>query len=71
MIVKVGLVLAYAGAMFNMLVINSFRYPQNIPHILDSPETWLYPEIQRAWNLLTEQEIPYQEEKDLLESNKD
>ena len=28
---------------------------------------WLLPELQRAWDIYTEKEIPYQEEKDKLD----
>ena len=69
MIAKIGLVLAYSGAMFNMLVVNSIKYPENIPHVFSTPEVWLYPEIERAWNLLTEQEVPYEEERELLQQS--
>ena len=30
-------------------------------------DVWLLPEIQKAWDLYTEQYTPYQEERDILE----
>ena len=29
-------------------------------------EIWLWPEIERGWNLYTGQEVPYQQESDSL-----
>ena len=72
MISKLWLAVVYAAALFNMLVVNSIRYPQNIQNILGSdPAVWLYPEVQRALDLITGSEVPYQEERDLLESRED
>jgi len=31
---------------------------------------WLFPEIQRGWDLYTEREKPYQEEQEILENYK-
>jgi len=31
---------------------------------------WLYPEIQRGFDMLTEKELPYQDERELLETYK-
>ena len=28
---------------------------------------WLYPELVKGWNLYTEKEVPYQEEKEKLD----
>ena len=33
-------------------------------------DVWLYPELQRAWDLKFGREVPYQEERDALESIK-
>lgn len=30
-------------------------------------DVWLYPELQKGWNLYTEKEKPYQNEKEILE----
>ena len=69
MFAKIGLMLAYLVSMFNMLVVNSFRYPQNIPYILNDMDVWLFPELQRAVDLLTEEEVPYEEEREVLLQN--
>ena len=34
-------------------------------------DQWLYPEIHRAWNLMTNYEKPYAEERRVLESRKE
>ena len=69
MFAKIGLMLAYLVSMFNMLMVNSFRYPQNIPYILNDMDVWLFPELQRAVDLLTEEEVPYEEEREVLLQN--
>ena len=30
-------------------------------------DVWLYPELVKGWNLYTEKEVPYQEEKEKLD----
>ena len=30
-------------------------------------DVWLYPELQKGWDLYTEKEKPYQNEKEILE----
>ena len=68
MFAKFWLLWVYVSSLFNMVVINSIKHPENIPYIFEAPEVWLYPEIQRGWNLVTGKEVPYQDEKDVLES---
>lgn len=56
--------------LFNMIVMlvnicnsNDFNRQQ----CMKDWDVWLVPEIQRAWDLYTEQYVPYQEENDILE----
>jgi len=30
-------------------------------------DTWLIPELQKGWDLITEKEVPYQQEKEILD----
>ena len=69
MLAKIGLIVAYAMGMVNMLVVNSIKYPENIPYILNDMDVWLFPELQRAVDLLTEEEVPYEEEREVLLQN--
>ena len=32
-------------------------------------DRWLYPELVKGWNLYTEKEVPYQEEKEKLDED--
>ena len=71
MLAKLIVALGYAWTLFNMAAVTSIRYPQNIPAWFTNHEVWLYPELQRAWGIITEAEVPYQEEQELLESRDD
>ena len=49
--------------LFNMCNSNDFNRQQ----CLKNWDTWLIPEIQRAWNIYTGEEELYQEEKESLD----
>ena len=40
------LVCIYLASMFNMLVINTLKYPENLPYIVKDLDVWLYPAIK-------------------------
>jgi len=52
-----------AVLLFNMCNSN----PQAREACMKDWDVWLYPEIQRAWEIYTGKEKPYQEENDILE----
>ena len=41
--------------------------PQTRQACMSDWDVWLIPELQRAWDIYTEKETPYQEEKEILE----
>ena len=49
--------------LFNMCNSNDFNRQQ----CMKEWDVWLIPELQRAWDIYTEKEKPYQEEKEILE----
>lgn len=51
-------------ALFNMCNSNAFNRAQ----CMKDWDKWLWPEIVRAWELKSGKEVPYQEEKDKLQS---
>ena len=53
--------------LFNMCNSNDFNRKQ----CLTNWDQWLYPELQRAWEIKSGASVPYQEEKDVLNSNKE
>jgi len=55
----------YLTSFWNTVVMNCAK-PVNWKNC-ENPQEWLYPELKRAWDLYTGEEIPYQDEKDLLE----
>jgi len=55
---------------FNMVVVPCVTVPENWNYCYKNMDVWLYPEIQKGWDLYTEKEIPYQNERELLENYK-
>lgn len=53
--------------LFNMCNSNNFNRKQ----CLTNWDTWLVPELKRAWDIKTRTEVPYQEEQQTLQSTKD
>ena len=51
--------------LFNVCNSNDFNRQQ----CMKDWDVWLVPELQKGWDLYTEQEIPYQEEKEKLDEN--
>jgi hypothetical protein len=49
--------------LFNICNSNDFNRKQ----CMKDWDVWLFPEIQRAWDMYTEQYVPYQEERDKLD----
>ena len=49
--------------LFNICNSNEFNRKQ----CLTDMDVWLIPELQKGWDLITEKEKPYQEEKEILE----
>ena len=56
--------------MVSMLFNICNQSPDTRKACLSDWDVWLYPEIQRGWDLKFGRETPYQEEKDKLESIK-
>jgi len=61
---------SYAMALWVNLVVPCVTNPTNWKYCFNDWDTWLYPEIRRAWDLMQGEEKPYQEEKNVLESIK-
>ena len=59
---------SYVVAMWSNLVVPCITNPDNWKYCLNDWDVWLYPEIHRAWELMSGEETPYQEEKDMLQS---
>ena len=55
---------------FNMVVVPCVTVPENWNYCYKNMDVWLYPEIQKGWDIYTEKEIPYQNERELLENYK-
>ena len=57
----------YLSAFFNTLVVPCVTQPANWKYCFNDWDVWLYPELVRGWELYSGQELPYQEEADILE----
>jgi len=62
--------LNYIISFIGMVVIPCVTVPQNWEYCSKDWDVWLYPEIQRGFDMLTEKELPYQDERELLETYK-
>ena len=71
MIAKFVVALGYAWSLLSMVVVSSIQHPENIKAWTSDHDVWLYPELQRGWDVITGAEIPYQDEKAVLESSDD
>ena len=60
----------YIILFFNMVVVPCVTVPENWEYCYKDMDVWLFPEIQRGWDLYTERERPYQEEQEILENYK-
>lgn len=54
--------LSMAGMLFNICT----QSAETVKLCMTDQHVWLWPEIQRAWDLYTERELPYQEEADRM-----
>ena len=61
-------VLLYLNALWSTLIVPCTTVPSNWKYCFNDWDVWLYPEIHRAWDLITKQEIPYQSEQEALQS---
>ena len=64
MIAKVGRWISMAVMLFNICN----QGPEARQACMTDWDVWLYPEIQRAWDLRFGNEVPYQEEQKELQS---
>ena len=60
----------YLILFFNMVVVPSVTVPENWEYCYKDMDVWLFPEIQRGWDLYSGREKPYQEEQEILENYK-
>ena len=67
MIAKLTTAALYLTAFFETVVINCVTIPQNWEYCSKDLDVWLYPELVRAWDMLTEGPCLYCEEKELLQ----
>lgn len=56
-----------ACSMALMLFRICVSHPDNLQACMTNHDEWLWPEIERAWDLYTGEELPYQEESVKLE----
>ena len=70
MITKIFITWAYISALWSNLIAPCAFNPNNWKYCTKDLDVWLYPEIQRAWDLMQGAEKPYQQERDVLQSNK-
>ena len=63
LVAEITQVVTMITMLFNMCNSNDFNRKQCV----ENWDTWLLPEISRAWKLKTGQETPYQNEEDVLE----
>lgn len=66
--IKVFVLCSYLGAMWSNLIVPCVTNPNNWKYCMNDWDQWMYPEIHRAWEIMSEQEKPYQEEQTVLQS---
>ena len=59
----------YLQALWSTLIFPCATQPSLWKYCFNDWDVWLYPEIHRAWDLISEQEIPYQSEQEALQSS--
>ena len=57
----------YISAFFNTVVVPCVTIPENWQHCSKDLDVWLYPELVRGWEMLTEGPCLYCEEKEKLQ----
>ena len=66
MMTKFFVAWTYVVALWANLIAPCAFNPNNWEYCTKDLDVWLYPELQRAWGIITEAEVPYQEEQELL-----
>ncbi len=64
---KLFSILLYAQALWSSLVVPCVTNPDNWEQCFNNHDQWLWPEVQRGIDLITERELPYAGESDILE----
>ena len=67
MIAKLTTAILYLTAFFNGVVVPCVTVPENWKYCSKDLDVWLYPELVRGWEMLTEGPCLYCEEKELLQ----
>ena len=57
----------YISAFFNTVVVPCVTIPENWQHCSKDLDVWLYPELVKGWEMLTEGPCLYCEEKEKLQ----
>ena len=65
---KAFIAFSYIAALWSNLVVPCVANPSNWKYCTSDLDVWLYPEIQRAWDLMQGTEQPYQTEQEALQS---
>ena len=67
---KLFITWAYVAAIWKTLIVPCVTVPSNWKYCFNDWDVWLYPEIQRGWELMQGTEKPYQSEQEALQSTK-
>ena len=59
-------ILSWLIAIWSGLIVPCMQ-PSNIKSCTSDIDVWLYPELQRGWDIYRGKEVPYQNEKEILE----
>ena len=63
---KITTALIHLSAFWNVAVVNCVTVPENWKHCSKDLDVWLYPELIRGWEMLTDDPCLYCEEKEYL-----
>ena len=69
MIAKLTTAVLYLTAFFNTVVVNCVTVPENWKYCSKDLDVWLYPELVRGWDIMTEGICLYCEEKEILDDS--
>ena len=59
----------YLCAFFNGVVVPCVTIPENWEYCSKDLDVWLYPELKRGWDMMTDGPCLYCEEKELLDDS--
>jgi len=59
----------YLSAFFNTVVVNCVTVPENWQYCSKDLDVWLYPELVKGWEIMTEGICLYCEEKEKLDDS--